>query len=120
MTKLYEPTLTEAQWTTWVIDTARWHGWMATHFRPALTARGYRTAVQGDNGFVDIVLARAGVVILAELKVGRGRLRPEQKQWAAAIGAQHRLWKPEDRDQVLAELARPTLSAPRTPAQETP
>lgn len=51
--------------------------------------------MQGDKGFPDLCLARNGVVIFAELKVGRNKLSPEQERWAREIGDVY-LWKPED------------------------
>lgn len=101
------PVESEADFTTWVVQAAKLHGWMCTHFRPARTAQGYRTPVQGDKGFVDIVLARAGVVIFAELKAARGRLAPEQRAWLAALGDRAVVWRPGDRDAILAVLRAP-------------
>jgi len=104
--------MTEAQFTQRVIDTAKLYGWLVTHFRPARTEKGWRTALSGDSGFVDLVMARAGEVIHAELKVGGGRPRPDQVSWAQALGATHRLWYPEDWDDIVTELRtrRPTAS----------
>ncbi|HEY9354659.1 MAG TPA: VRR-NUC domain-containing protein [Nocardioides sp.] len=112
---LYHPTLSEADFTTWVIQTAQWHGWMASHFRTARTAQGWRTALEGHKGFPDVVLARDGEVIFAELKTDTGRIRPDQKKWLAELGPAAVVWRPRDRDTVLARL-----STPRTaqPAQE--
>jgi len=98
--------MTEVQFTDRVIQTAKLYGWLVTHFRPAKTTKGWRTALQGDSGFVDLVLARAGVVIHAELKVGRGRPRPDQISWAQAIGETHRLWYPDDWDEIVETLRR--------------
>lgn len=99
-------TLTEAEWLTRVVDTARIHGWHAHHARPARTARGYRTALQGDRGAPDLLLARDGVVLLAELKTDTGRLGPGQRDWLDACGDHARLWRPRDWDAVLATLNR--------------
>lgn len=103
--------ITEADWTTWVIEVARLHHWRAAHFRPARTAAGWRTAVQGDVGFPDVALARDEEVLIVELKRDAGRLTPEQRAWLAALGPYGRVWRPRDRDDVLA-----TLSAPRRAA----
>ena len=105
--------MSEAQFTTRVIDTARLYGWLVTHFRPAQTARGWRTAVQGDSGFVDLVLARDGVLILAELKVGRAKPRADQVSWGHAIGPCYRLWYPDDWDAIVKELSSRRPSASR-------
>jgi hypothetical protein len=96
--------MTENDWLTWVVDVAKLHGWRVGHFRPARTVKGWRTPVQGDKGFADLVLARAGVVLVAELKTDRGRLTPDQRAWLAALGPVGVVWRPRDRDLVLATL----------------
>lgn len=98
--------MTETDFLQRVIDTARLYGWLVTHFRPAKTARGWRTALQGDSGFVDLVLARGGHVLHVELKVGRGRPRPDQISWGHALGDTYRLWYPDDWDEIVATLRR--------------
>ena len=57
-----------------VIHAARIHGWLVHHCRAARTADGWRTPVQGNRGFPDLVLAKPGRLVLAELKAQRGRL----------------------------------------------
>lgn len=100
--------LNEGQWTDVVVQTAKLYGWVVSHFRPAKTERGWRTPVQGDNGFPDLALARDCVVLLAELKTDKGKLRPEQERWRDAIGPEHyRLWRPADLPKVIAELRHP-------------
>jgi hypothetical protein len=96
------PRITEAEFTMQVIRLAQLYGWTVCHFRPAKTAKGYRTALQGDAGFPDIVAARNGRKIVAELKVGTRRATPEQMQWLAAWGADAFLWYPRDWDQIEA------------------
>lgn len=90
-----------------VIDTAKANGWRVHHSRPARTAHGWRTPVEGHSGLPDLVLARAGVVLLAELKSDTGRSTPEQRAWLAAAGPAGRLWRPRDWPTVLAELSAP-------------
>lgn len=97
--------LTEAEFLTRVVETARVHGWLAHHARPARTARGYRTAIQGDRGAPDLLLAREGVVLLVELKTDTGRLGPGQREWLDACGEHALLWRPKDWDDVLATLS---------------
>ena len=96
--------MTEDEWTRWVLDYARWHGWRAAHFRPARTAQGWRTPVQGDTGSPDLLLARDGRVVLAELKTDTGRVRPEQQAWLEHLGGHGFLWRPAGRDFVEAVL----------------
>jgi len=52
--------MTEQQLLDAIVQAAKLHGWMVAHFRPALTAKGWRTPMQGDPGFPDLVLARKG------------------------------------------------------------
>jgi hypothetical protein len=95
----------ESDFTRTVIDIARTYKWKVSHFLPAPTAKGWRTPVQGDIGFPDLALARDGVLLLAELKARRGKLRPEQIEWRDAIGPEHyRLWYPGDLPAIVAEL----------------
>lgn len=103
--------MTESAWSAWVIDLARWSSWKVVHFLPAWTADGsrVRTALHGDKGSPDLLLARDGIVLLRELKTDTGRVAPEQLEWLHAIGDQGAIWRPRDRDLVTA-----TLTAPRT------
>lgn len=45
-------------------------------------------------GFPDVLAARAGVVVGAELKTERGRTSPAQEQWLRDLGAHGYLWRP--------------------------
>lgn len=84
----------EAAFQADVVAYAHAHGWLVMHTRPARTARGWRTAIQGDAGFPDLVLARHGRVLHVELKAETGRLTPQQAVWSAALGESWRLWRP--------------------------
>lgn len=95
----------EADWTAWIIDVAQWLGWKVVHFRPARTADGrWRTPMQGNKGFPDLVLCRAGRIIIAELKTDCGRLTADQKAWMSELGELGRVWRPSSRDKILEEL----------------
>lgn len=96
--------MTEGQLLETVMQLAKFHGWQVTHFRPAWTEVGWRTALSGHKGFPDLVLARGGVVLIAELKTVKGRVTKEQQRWADAIGEQYRLWRPTDLDSIKEEL----------------
>lgn len=90
---------TEAAFTREVIAFARQHGWRVAHFRPARTQAGrWVTAVQGDGkGFLDIVAVRGERIVVAELKVGKNRLTPEQLAWLnvwSATPAEVYVWRP--------------------------
>ena len=87
-----------------ILDLATWRGWRRVHLRPARTEKGWRTAYEGDPGLPDLVLARGGVVLLAELKSRTGRASRDQRLWLDAAGGCGRLWRPADWDQVQEEL----------------
>ena len=99
--------MTESEFQRQVIQLAVLCGWRVHHVRPArVRVRGrdvYRTPVQGHKGFPDLVLARRGRVIAAELKAGRGQLSEDQVLWRDAMSggqsaeyAGWKLWRPED------------------------
>lgn len=90
-----------------VLDTAMLYGWRVHHGRPCRTAKGWRTAITGNPGFPDLVLARDGVVLLRELKSDTGRVEPEQATWLAAVGPLGGVWRPRDWDVIVAELSTP-------------
>lgn len=90
---------TEAEFTRQVVAFARLCGWLVYHPLPLRTARGWATGTQGDPGFPDLTAAKAGRLVLAELKVGRGTRSPHQLRWAAALeglagAAAYYLWTP--------------------------
>jgi hypothetical protein len=97
--------VTEAQFTDAVVALAKLRGWQVAHFRPAPSAKGWRTPMQGDIGFPDLVLARDGKVVFAELKSSTGKVGPGQRQWASAIGPNCHLWRPGDMTRI-AEILR--------------
>lgn len=99
------PKLSEADFQRRVMDAARVAGYRVAHFRPALTQRGrWVTPMSGDTGFPDLVLAKGGVVLCAELKRDGGKPTPEQLLWLDALGDHGRLWRPSDWPQMLADL----------------
>lgn len=106
-------TMSEADWLSRVISYAERQGWMVCHFRSARTANGWRTPVQGQPGCPDLILARDGVVLLAELKAQQGRATPGQRAWLAAAGGNGYLWKPSQWLEVQHTLCRPTVRVVR-------
>lgn len=93
--------MTEQELQVAVIECARLLGWRVAHFRPAETAKGWRTAVEGDGkGFPDLVLVRGRRLIFAELKAETGRLSADQVAWLAALQDTRRVevavWLPRD------------------------
>ncbi len=81
-------TQTESELVGMILDRAASRGWLGYHARPARVKDGWRTPGQGNGarGFPDLILARAGVVIVWEVKTARGRLTTEQTQWLDAAG----------------------------------
>lgn len=94
------PALSEAQFQTWVIGVARWNGWLVQHSRPSREGSGsWSTAITGDVGFPDLVLAHPKHgVLFAELKSETGKTSPGQTIWLEALleGAECYLWRPSD------------------------
>ena len=103
-------TISEREFQTTVIEMAHAYGWLVHHTRPAGTATGWRTPIQGDAGFPDLVLARGGQVIIAELKRERGELTAAQGRWLAYLGPiqwpgfQACVWRPSDIDRIAGLL----------------
>jgi hypothetical protein len=96
--------LTEKQFQQRVVDLAHLTGWHVVHYRPAWQSGRWRTPMTGDSGAPDLILARSGVVLLAELKTDQGRLTDPQRAWLKALGANGRVWRPRDWAEIAAEL----------------
>lgn len=101
--------ISEAEFTAQVLSLAKIFRWRSAHFRPAQTARGWRTPVQGDGkGWLDLTLIRPPRIVVAELKVGRGKLTPEQMEWIEARqgcpGVDVFIWYPADFKEIAAVL----------------
>lgn len=81
------PKLTERDFMEQVTQLAEIRGWSWAHFRPAQTAKGWRTPVSGPlgKGWPDLVLVRTtehgsqGRLVFAELKRDGQRPSIEQK-----------------------------------------
>jgi hypothetical protein len=89
-----------------VIHLAKMNGFMVQHSRPVKQADGrWLTAIQGDAGFPDLVLAHVerGVVFV-ELKSDQGRLSPGQKAWQRNLSLHCEYWLVRESD--LPMLAR--------------
>ena len=103
--------ITESEFQRQVIQLAKLRGWLVHHTRPArIKVQGvetYRTPIAGHAGFPDLVLARRGRVIYAELKAQAGQLREDQIKWRDAMCPPERqafcgwfLWRPSDWAQI--------------------
>lgn len=92
--------MSEKELSVAVIDLAHILGWHVAHFRPAQTRRGnWVTPMTGDVGFPDLVLARYGAVVFAELKSERGKVAPAQEAWIEALTGGDNgvfVWRPHD------------------------
>lgn len=99
------PPLTEAEFQQRVIDTARLHHWRIAHFRPAPTRSGrWSTPMQGDRGWPDLVLAKPGRLIIAELKTDHGKLGPGQQDWLTVLAPHAQLWRPADWEAIHYQI----------------
>lgn len=103
--------VTEQQFEDWIIDLAKLFKWRVHHTRPARTNKGWRTPIKGDAGFPDLVLARGGRIIIAELKSEQGRMTKEQEDWLRALGCcdetnpiEAYVWRPKDRREIEETL----------------
>ena len=96
--------VSEDEWLRTIIDAAPTYGWRVAHFRPAMTGRGWRTAVSGDGaGFFDLVLVHPEQrrVLFVEAKREGPNLDAEQIVWrdvVQAAGGTALVWRPHDRD----------------------
>jgi len=91
----------EAQLQAAIVELAKHLGWLVFHPMPVQNQAGrWRTALQGDKGFPDLVMAHKDHgVILVELKSSIGRLSEFQDKWIATLkagGATVYVWRPLD------------------------
>lgn len=77
--------MSEADLLANVVARATQAGWRVAHINDGLyrlaVKAGRADALVGAVGFPDLVLAREGRVVFAELKSARGKIRPEQSAW---------------------------------------
>src|SRR5207249_11856827 len=98
--------------TTELLKWAKTYGWRCFHVRNS--GHAGMTAVQGDRGFVDLLMVKGSRLIVAELKIGkagtkRGEPRRDQMEWLQAfegVGAEAYTWRPDNWSTILAVLAR--------------
>ena len=89
-----------------VIQLARMNGFRVQHSRPVQQKDGrWLTAIAGDPGFVDLVLAhRERGVLFIELKSNTGKLSPGQVMWQQALAPNVEYWLVREAD--LEKLAK--------------
>lgn len=99
--------MTEADLQKLVTDAAELYGWLWAHFRPAQTARGWRTPVSGPigKGFPDLVMVRPrdNRLMFIELKADKGRVSEEQGYVMGLLhgAAEAYVIRPADFDEYL-------------------
>jgi hypothetical protein len=89
--------ITEKRFMAQVVQLARLLGWMVYH--PYFSRRSV-------PGYPDLTLVRERV-FWVELKVGRGKLTPDQELWRDALraaGAEWHEWRPERWDAIEEAL----------------
>ena len=100
--------LSEKEFQNKVIALSIMYGWRVTHFRAAQVGGKWMTAIQGDSGFPDLVMAHQHKGLLfAELKTELGRLDPAQITWLrtlSAAGAEAYCWRPSDMHFITQRL----------------
>lgn len=100
-------TVTEAVLQEAVIQLAGYYGYLTHHCRPGRRADGsWRTAIQGDEGFPDLVLCSTpsasapGRILFIELKSRKGRTTIDQENWLETLracpGVETYLWNPKE------------------------
>jgi len=104
--------LSERDFSTQIESLLKLFGWRWVHSRPARTEHGWRTALSGHKGFVDIVAVRNGMCLFIELKSGKGKLSDEQEEWIRelksvadhSLGVMVFVWKPDQLDEIMEIL----------------
>jgi hypothetical protein len=79
--------MSEEQLVNHIIAASQSLGYLVAHFRPAKTEKGWRTAMQGDVGFPDLVMANGKVIIFAECKRWdpKAKVADEQERWLRMV-----------------------------------
>lgn len=67
-----------------ITDALELFGWLWVHNRPAYTAKGYRTAIEGHKGFPDIVAVK-DILLIVEVKANGKWLDDDQQVWGDAL-----------------------------------
>ena len=107
--ELINRSISEEELQNQIIQAAYVNGWIIHAERPAWSTKGYRTPIQGDAGFHDLVLCHPGQkrVIFAELKRENGKTTLAQEGWLVALakcGQEVYLLRPSDLDTFLKKL----------------
>lgn len=91
-------TMTETELQSNIIDLAHTLGYLVHHSRPAINRRGqWSTAIEGDPGLPDLILAKGGLVWFVECKREKGQLSEYQLRWRHHLRyGYYCLWRPSD------------------------
>jgi hypothetical protein len=90
-------TISEDKFTDMVIELFHLYGWKVVHFRRARKkGGGWATPIKGDPGSPDIIAARHGRKVFAELKVGKNKPTEAQQDWLHHLGSDAYVWYPDD------------------------
>lgn len=96
--------LTEKEFTHQVIQVAELYGWLV-YFIPD-------SRLASCRGYPDLTLLYPGSpprLLVRELKVGKGRVRPEQHTWLnglRACGFDAEVWRESDWDEIVETLSK--------------
>lgn len=90
MTQLQQ---TEVQFQQAVIDYARLMGWKVYHTHDSS---------RSESGFPDLVLARKGRIVFAELKTQNGRVKAEQQEWLIELNGREEFGLDDYRVKIAA------------------
>jgi len=104
--------MNETAFASQIEDLLKIFRWRYCHFRPAWSTKGWRTAIRGDKGFPDYVAVRNGMCLFIELKGDKGKLSPDQGEWAKELeavaknnlGVMYYQWHPSDFDRAMEVL----------------
>jgi hypothetical protein len=94
--------ISEDEFTDQVVELFHTFGWKVVHFRKARKKDGrWMTPIKGHPGSPDVIAARNGTKVFAELKVGRNKPTEDQEQWLHHLGEGAYLWYPCDWETIV-------------------
>lgn len=104
------PLPTEADCQTAIIDACKLLGYRVHHCRPAWSAIGYRTPIQGHAGFPDLVIVGHGQIYIVELKRRGNKVSVDQEAWLDALSDagvwSYVVYVPDGQQSFIDELAK--------------
>jgi hypothetical protein len=86
---------TEREYQTTVLGWLDWYNWLAFHDHDSR---------RNAAGLPDVIATNGRILLLAELKSMKGRIKPEQQVWDDALAGVTRLvsgiWRPDTADEL--------------------